>query len=231
MRLRFPMMRRLLSVLFVTAALWLVFTSATWAAVNPNWRYSYWGFGIYGWDYTQSTTFALRFWLAPGYTTSSSYYQLGSSLSTEFRTAVRNGAQQWNNQGSLFHYYELPLGGDPYDRTLGMTDLGSGGATGATILYYHWDPGSAKAVMDSWYTRFETNLYKYGWQWVVGAYSGGIDMQSTVTHELGHPLVFMDVQSDLSGEARPTMYFGAVTNTTFKRSPIAEETNALNALY
>jgi hypothetical protein len=113
-----------------------------------------------------------------------------------------------------------------------MRDLGSGGATGETALHYHWDSGSAKAVMDTWHTRFETNLLlKYGWQWVVGGQSGGIDMQSTATHELGHPLVFMDVQSDLTGESRPTMYYGAVTYTTFKRSPIAEETNALNALY
>jgi hypothetical protein len=156
---------------------------------------------------------------------------LGNSLSSEFRTACRNGASTWSSVDSHFYYYELPLGSDAYDHTLGMTDLGSGGALGLTTSSYYWDAGNQRATMNTWYTRFETNLHKYGWEWCVGAQSGKIDIESVTTHELGHPLFLDDVQGGWAQESRPTMYYAASTYTCHARSLTSWETDAVGSLY
>lgn len=201
------------------------------AAAYQNWSYGYLGHdAIYNYDYeTQSTlNYPARFWPAQGYSTSSSYYRLGTSLSNEFKSAARAADTTWDGPDSMFHYYELAMGSDPYDRTLGMTDLGSGGTVGQTWPTHPWNSGATRQEVTTWYIRFEANLFKYGVQWVVGASPNSVDIQDVVTHEMGHTLLLIDV--DYSN-ARETMDWETITNSTARRTLEGGDTAGVQNLY
>lgn len=222
-------MRRLLLILFVMPLALLSLSRS--AIAYQNWSYGYTGFNpFYSYDYeTQFTSaYRARFWPAPGYSTSSTYYRLGNSLSSEFKAAARSSASAWSQPSTNFHYYELPLGSNQYDRTLGMADLGSGGALGAAWVMHPWNSGSVRHEVSTWYIRFEANLYKYGLYWTVGASPGAIDIQDVVTHEMGHPIDLIDV--DFSG-ARETMDWESIPNSTARRTLATGDNTGVSNLY
>lgn len=65
--------------------------------------------------------------------------------------------------------------------------------------------------------------------WTVGAEAGKYDLQSTITHEIGHWLYLEDFYGD--GESKLTMYGTTLENTTQKRTLGTGDKIGLNFLY
>lgn len=200
-------------------------------ATAPNgWTYAYSSY-VSGttWVYSQSTARAARHWPAPGYTTSSSYYRLGNSLSSLFKARSRTAAATWSAVDPMFHFYELPLGSDPYDHTLGSNpDIQY---PGVNIVDMRWDSANDRAYVHNWYIRYRTSLSGFGLYWYDGAAPDGVDILSVATHEFGHAVLLEDVIGSWSDSTRPTMYFEVVPGNLFARTLAAGDITGISGLY
>lgn len=65
--------------------------------------------------------------------------------------------------------------------------------------------------------------------WNDGAAQGKFDLQSTITHEIGHWMFLNDIYRD--GEAKLTMYGYTLENTTDQRTLGKGDIHGLNIIY
>lgn len=222
---------RPLAALVIAAVLVVAFAVSAQAAAPYGWTYSYSGYkvGGGGWEYVQDTTRAARHWPSPGYTTSSTYYRLGSSLSTVFKSRSRTAAGTWSAADPMFHFYELPLGSDQYDHTLGMND--SIQYPALNVADQRWDSAKNRAYVYNWYLRFRTSLTPFGMYWVDGSTPDGADILSVATHELGHSVVLEDLQGSWNDTDRPTMYSYVMAGNLSARTLAAGDIYGISNLY
>lgn len=218
------MPRKLLVTAVLLTTILLQLASA--ADAQAVWQYAF--TDINTGEATQSTANAVRWWPSPGYTTSSSYYRLGSSLSATWKTRARDSAQTWSNVDALFHFYELPLGSDPYDHTLGLVDWLPPAALGATYRGFTRD-ASNRPTFSYWYIRFNSTK-----DWVDGNVAGFYDIKSTETHEFGHVVRLIDLYEydpAWTDTTIPTMWYYLSDGSIGKRTLSPGDTNGVHTLY
>jgi hypothetical protein len=129
----------------------------------------------------------------------------------------------------MFHFYELSLGSDQYDHTLGMNDDIQ--YPGLNVADQRWDSANNRAYIYNWFVRFKTSLVPFGWYWVDGAAPFGADILSVATHELGHSVVLEDVQGSWNDTNRPTMFGWVVADNLFARTLAAGDIYGISNLY
>lgn len=228
-----PLLRRRLGkvalLVFACSLLVLGLLPASAKALPPvGWTYCYDRYSGGLWVNSQSTYNSARWWPAPGYTSSSSYYRLGSDLDFAFATAVGQAATTWSNPDTMFHFYSLPLGGSDTDHVLKMSSARQMGTI--AVLYGHsvWNISQRRAEVGNWYIRFNSN-----YTWCNGAYAGQADRRSKATHEMGHAIRLKDLDGDPNWTfyTKPTMYGFWGTGTIGERDLAAGDLTGIRQLY
>ena len=232
----------------------------SWAHTAEASSYYFYGYVVQTGEHTQycvskpdgqEQPYPLRWWPPAGYSTASTWYKLGNSLSSSFKTACRaaegNWEALWGGGTQWFHWYEdtTPIT-DQYNRAIGMSGLGSG-VLGQCfwITENSWHPYQYNARVDRnvheltrWYMRFQSDMSKLpvGAYWGTGDFVNCMDRESVATHEFGHIIPLMHPDPWDVNDADPqTMrsgypYAGARTGT-FARTPNGDDAFALLKLY
>lgn len=146
-----------------------------------------------------------------------------NELPTAFQDRLSDARWSWNNVSPArieLYRNDTSYGLRVYD---GYID-GSGGTLGVTSRYWPWD------TYISWATiKVEENE-----NWYTGTGTPGstqIDLQSLLTHELGHALAILHTNASCTGTSRPTMCSGQPAGTNYMRSLESDDQGALNYLY
>lgn len=186
-------MRRLkLGLLTVALGILLLFAAAAPAYAYNS--YLYWTYNAWWGTWGNSTDAANS--VHPS--DMDTYYRLGSSLSSEWISAVRAAAATWDATG-YYDFSELAMGQNQYDHTVGMNaDI----APKVGINYATATVTGSDVLLTNWYIRFNPNK-----PWSNNG--SGIDRQACATHEMGHCVYLVDLSQydpnwDLYTE--PTMY-------------------------
>jgi Matrixin len=136
-------------------------------------------------------------------------------------TAISAAAGAWGATGATFHY----TGGGASSNGTGAC---AGSRDGLNTIGWAAQSGSILAVTCSWYsggagTEFDMQIDP-AWTWTTSG-ATQVDLQSVVTHELGHALGLGH-----SADASAVMYF-AYTQGTIKRTPQADDVAGELSLY
>lgn len=105
----------------------------------------------------------------------------------------------------------------------GLID-GSGGTLAITLRFLPWDTFISWAVI-----KVEENE-----NWYTGTGSPSptqTDLQSLLTHELGHAVAILHTNAPCTGTSRPTMCSGQPVGTNYMRSLETDDQGALSYLY
>jgi hypothetical protein len=127
--------------------------------------------------------------------------------------SLANGMTAWNNASSPFYFNSGSSG-----HKVKCANNGNNGIPAFTVVSY-----SGSVISDCDITF---NTY-YGWS-TSGA-GGAYDVQSVITHELGHWLSLGDLYG--SSNTEKTMYRYISLGETKKRSLDADDLNGINAIY
>ncbi|VAW31133.1 hypothetical protein MNBD_CHLOROFLEXI01-4460 [hydrothermal vent metagenome] len=159
------------------------------------------------WDISSSTTVNYR----------------ANQLPTAFQNRLSDARWAWNGVSPArinLYRNDSSYGLRVYD---GWID-GAGGYLGVATRYWPWN------TYISWATiKVETNE-----SWYTGTGSPGateIDLQSLLTHELGHGVAILHTNVSCTGTSRPTMCSGQPVGTNYMRSLESDDQGALNYLY
>ena len=182
-------------------------------------------YNFYGYDPTTQThslclskpdgtesPYPLRWWPAVGYSTASTWYKLGTTLDSNFRTACTNAESNWESLwggGTQMFFWTLDTNPitDSTDRAIGMTQLGIGVAGEVFFIDNEaWHPWQYSQRMGRnvhaylrWYMRFQSTMTNTQmpndsgghWDWGTGSAQWILDRESITTHEFGHTIALM----------------------------------------
>ncbi|GAB4246178.1 MAG: hypothetical protein Kow00122_03160 [Thermoleophilia bacterium] len=201
--------------------------SASWA--YPSWPYSYGDYVNTSSDVdSQSTSDAIRWWPAPGYSTSSNYYAIADSLAGMFHWRIDQAASDWSGVDTLFHFYELDWNQveSQYDHTFGQKPLIP---IAETTRFFKRD-ASGRPTFDYWYIRFNSNL-TFG---DASPTNNVYDMKGVALHEMGHTIRLKDVDYAVPANDSskwPTMHAYYGSGETWIRTLSAYDITAVGGLY
>lgn len=103
---------------------------------------------------------------------------------------------------------------------------GAFGVLGQAIRYWPWNTYISSATIEidedeNWYTGSSAS----------GIAGNQFDLQSVMTHEIGHAVAIMHTNAACAGTLRPTMCDALPIGTTYFRSLTTDDANALSYLY
>ncbi|MGH2536460.1 MAG: hypothetical protein ACRDHL_03610 [Candidatus Promineifilaceae bacterium] len=136
---------------------------------------------------------------------STQYYNLDSSIPSDWRAPIGASASTWNNVSTssfVFYWSQYPPANGNY---MNRANLGAG-VGGATTTTYSSGNSLTKAT-----TTFNTY-----WAWSVNGSPNALDVQNVATHELGHWLRLADIST--AGCGTVTMWSSTVYGETIKRT-------------
>lgn len=146
-----------------------------------------------------------------------------NELPTAFQDRLSDARSAWNNVSSSS--IELLRNDSSYGLRVydGWID-GTGGTLAIATRYWPWDT----------YISWATIEVEENDNWYTGTGSPGAtenDLQSLLTHELGHTLAILHTDASCTGTSRPTMCSGQPVGTNYMRSLETDDMGALIYLY
>ena len=135
-----------------------------------------------------------------------------SSLPSNWITILGRSMSTWNNAGSRFRFRSWNNG-----HMVSRSSWGQGGVAQTTITKGDY------IILDT-----DTTFNSY-YAWCDGAVSGCYDLQSVMTHELGHWLMLYDLYE--AGDYAYTMYYKAISNNTRWRSLEWDDISSIRNMY
>ena len=139
--------------------------------------------------------------------------QVEASWPSGWVTPLASAMSAWNAASSPFYFNVGSSGHSMY-----ASNRGSAYSPGETFISHS---GSSL-------TGADTVLNTY-YQWSTSGEAGKLDVQNTVTHELGHWLVLGDLYG--GADTEKTMYGYTAYGETKKRSLESDDVNGINAIY
>jgi hypothetical protein len=158
-----------------------------------------------------------------GSTTSWSYNPAGKPVSTSGeQEVIAAAATTWNNAGSSFSY-----------TSSGLSTAGTGGchgtADGKNTVGWARQPAGVLATTCAWYnagvaSEFDLEMDP-SWPWTTSTTNPDVDLQSVVTHELGHAL-------GLAHSLDPAaVMFASYPHAAIRRDLTDDDRSAISAVY
>lgn len=162
-------------------------------------------------------------WIVWGYSWPSSttvlHYRANELPSGDWQNRFSDARWQWNSAGADIDLYRNDTN---YDiRVFDVPSLCCSYAGIATR--YGWPDVSYAEIKHSAAWNWKTNGSNPSGNWV--------DLQSNMTHEIGHALAIAHTNASCWGNSRPTMCSGLEVKTTYKRTLENDDKNAVKYLF
>ena len=164
-----------------------------------------------------------------------------ASLAGQALPAISAAAATWSSSGANFHY----IGGAT--TTLGTGACGGGGTDGHNTIGWAAQTGNILAVTCSWFGGGTTGGFSNAsefdmqispsWPWTVSTSGVQVDLQSVVTHELGHALGLQHpdngsgTQGGVPGPHPEDVMYSTYSAGTIKRTLAADDIAGEMAIY
>jgi hypothetical protein len=137
-----------------------------------------------------------------------------STIPSSWSSAISSATSAWNNAGAKFTFY---LGQTAVNNKLIYGPMSPTSTLGLTT------PNANNGYFSSCITTFNSND---PWSTASNGETGKYDVQSCVTHELGHWLSL-----DHSSDTQATMYYSMAANEIKKRSLESDDISGIKSIY